>query len=57
MNEVAFRYVFYRVVSKQGRVHTGFSKLPVTDFNGISTQPGVDAAQRPTGGYGVIRLA
>ena len=33
MSEAAFRYVFYRVVSNQGRVRAGLSKLPVTDYS------------------------
>lgn len=33
MSKAAFRYVFYRVVSNQGRVRAGLSKLPVTDYS------------------------
>jgi len=33
MSEVSLRYVFYRVLPEQGRVRSGLSKLPVTDFS------------------------
>jgi len=33
MNALNFRYVFYRVVSAQGKARLGLSKLPVDDFS------------------------
>lgn len=33
MSDAVFRYVFYRVVSNQGRVRMGLSKLPVSDYS------------------------